>query len=151
MRTKIFFISLITVFLLVGSLLAGGVARIVVNDNIIEAGEEIGAYLVLDGDGTYDVYAALTGGVLGSQIFLFTESGSLVPFNGDISSLQNLKLRSNLDFSSLGVREKIIQLLPKVPLDDTSQIKGTYTFIVALCTPGKLDFVYVDQTQIEIR
>lgn len=128
---------------------AGGKAKVVVNDQVVEKGEAIGAAVVLDGDGSYDVYAALTGGVLGEQLLLFKEDGTMVPFNGDLSSLP--KLRANVNLNSLSVKDKIITLLPKVSLDDTSSIKGTYTFIVALCTPGKLDFPVIDQVSVEIK
>ncbi len=128
---------------------AGGKAKVVVNDQMVEKGEEVGALVILDGDGSYDVYAALTGGVFGEQLMIFQEDGGMVPFNGDFASLP--RLRTNLNLGSLSVEDKIITLIPKVPLVDTSSLRGTYTFIVALCTPGQLDFPVFDQLSVEIK
>ena len=153
MKTYLMKTGMLTVLCLclvmAGIAAAGGKAKVVVNDQVVESGEAIGAFVVLDGDGTYDVYAALTGGILGDQFMIFKEDGTMVPFNGDLTSLP--KLKANLNFNSLSVKDKIISLLPKMPLDDTSSIKGTYTFMVGLCTPGKLDFPVIDQISVDVK
>jgi len=123
-----------------------GQIKVVVNSTTIEAGESLGATLLLNGDGSYDVYAAITGGALGSSLFMFNEQGALVTSASPLA-----KIRSNIDISTLSVEEKIIALLPKFDLLDTASLKGVYTFYVALCTPGNLDFTELDFIQVEIK
>jgi len=123
-----------------------GQIKIVVNSTNIEAGQALGATLLLKGSGNYDVYAALTGGVLGSSLFMFTQDGALVPFSSTMP-----KLRSNINISDLSVEQRMISLLPKFDIMDTSALKGIYTFYVALCTPGKLDFTELDFIKVEIQ
>lgn len=123
-----------------------GQVKVVVNSTAIEAGEALGATLLLNGDGSYDVYAALTGGVLGSLLYMFNEQGLLVPFSSPMA-----KMRSNINLSTLSVDDKIISLLPKFDLLDTAGLKGDYTFYVALCTPGNLDFTDLDFIQVQIK
>jgi len=60
-KFKLFFSVLLIFFVSSVYIYAAGQAQIVVNDEQIESGEELGAYLVLDGDGTYDIYVAISG------------------------------------------------------------------------------------------
>ena len=124
---------------------AGGAIKVAVNDALVEAGEELAVNFVLNGDGRYDVYAAFTGGALGSTLFMFTPTG-LAPLAGSMP-----KFRENIDIGSLSVKERILTLLPKIPFTDTTGLKGVYTFYVALCTPGQLDFTAFDFIQVEIQ
>jgi len=127
---------------------AEGQVAVLNNDNILEQGEEIGAMLVVNGDGRYDVYAAVSGGILAENIFVFGKDGALVPWIPG-SDIMPPKLLDNVEISSLSVNERMIQLLPKLPHSD--DLKGTYVFFGVLCTPGTIDLKVVDVQQIEIK
>ncbi len=125
---------------------AAGQIAILTNDTIIEPGEELGATVVLNGDGQYDVYVAITGGVLGETFYLFDSNGGLVPWIPTEGLPE--KFRSNLDLASLAIQEKMIQVLPRIPLVD---IAGNYTFYAGLTTPGQLDFPVLDTLPVEVK
>ena len=124
---------------------AAGQIAVVTNDTNVEQGEQFGATVVLNGDGRYDVYVGLTGGVLGSSILAFDAEGNLVPWDG--TGLP-AKLRDNVDLASLSVKEKIISLFARMPLDG---LAGSYTFYGALGTPGQLEFPIVDVLEVEVK
>ena len=137
----------ITTFLIfsVAITFAGEKIKVVVNNELVEAGEDLGASLVLNGTGTYDVYAAVTGGALGNDLYMFTSTGGLIPL-GDTMP----KLRENLNIGTLSTKDSIISLLPKMVLGGVS-LNGIYTFYVALCTPGQLDFTDLDFISVTIQ
>jgi len=123
-----------------------GAIKVIANNSTIEAGQSLGAALLLNGSGSYDVYAAIGGGVFGNTLHMFSQGGVFTPLAGTMP-----KLKSNINIGSLSTKEKIISLLPKMSLPDTSALKGTYTFYAALCTPGSLDFTEFDAFHFEIK
>ncbi|MCP4702359.1 MAG: hypothetical protein GY862_36685 [Gammaproteobacteria bacterium] len=125
---------------------AAGQAAVLTNDTVIEAGEELGATLVLNGDGRYDVYAAVTGGALGPDIYVFGPGGALIKWEAPAPIP---KLLENADLANMPVADKIIRLFPKMPLG--SELAGTYTFYGALSTSGQLDFPVIDQVSVEVK
>ena len=126
---------------------ADGQIAVVTNDTVIEAGEEFGATIVLNGDGRYDVYLGLAGGILGEVIYAFDANGALMPWQPE-TGLPPAKLRDNVDLASLSVKERIIQVLPRIPLEG---LAGSYMFYGALATPGQLDFPIVDTLPVEVK
>ncbi|MCP4699972.1 MAG: hypothetical protein GY862_24440 [Gammaproteobacteria bacterium] len=131
-----------------GAVSAAGQVAIVINDTVIEEGEEVGITLVLNGDGHYDVYAAVTGGALGSDIHVFGPGGVPILWTPD----QNVpKLLDDVDLGSLAVKDKIIQLVPKIEIPLGSGLEGEYTFYGALSTPGQMDFPILDAVPIKVR
>ncbi|RKZ80066.1 MAG: hypothetical protein DRR19_24145 [Candidatus Parabeggiatoa sp. nov. 1] len=127
---------------------ADGQIAVVTNDITIDPGEEFGATVVLNGDGRYDVYIGVVGGVLGEVIHAFDADGAFIPW--DPEGPPPVKLRDNVDLASLSVNERIIPVLPRIPLDGFA---GTYMFYAALTPPGELDFQeqYLDALQVEIK
>lgn len=121
---------------------AGESIKVVANDEFVQAGEELGVSLVLGGTASHDVYAAVTGGALGNGVVFIAQDGS--------TSKTPVKLRSNLNFGAIGAADRIVQVLPRVPLGG-SGIAGKYTFYGALCTPGQLDFNIYDAITIELQ
>jgi len=109
---------------------AVGNIAIVTNDTKIESGEELGITLVLGGSGTYDVYGAVTGGILGASFFVFDENSNLLPWDG---SGPPPKLRSNVTIENLSTSDKIIPLLPRIPVGGLS---GNYAAFGVLVPAG---------------
>ncbi|MBF0102328.1 MAG: hypothetical protein HQK77_15610 [Desulfobacterales bacterium] len=130
------------------TLYAEGMLKLVVRDRVIEPGEELAIYLLLNGSENYDVYAALTGGALQDQVFMVDQQAMFIPFNPN-EPLP--KLRDNLNLSQLSIKDKIITLIPKFLFKDTVAFQGMYTFYGVLCSPGTLNFIEVQTVQVEIK
>jgi hypothetical protein len=124
---------------------AAGQIAVVSNDTDVDSGEEFGATLVLSGDGRYDVYAGVTGGVFGEMIYAFTPTGDFIPVDWIAPPP---KLKDNVELSQLSVKERIISLLPKIPL---AGYAGSYIIYVGLTTPGQLDFPIFDALEVEVK
>jgi len=113
--------GLLTFGMAIGLSLSSGMAAAVgqitvaTNDTVIETGEEFSAIVALNGDGRYDVYIGITGGVFGSDFQAFNADGALVPWVQ--AEGPPPKLRDNVDLDSLSVKDKIISLLGRMPLD----------------------------------
>lgn len=109
---------------------AVGNIAVVTNDTKIESGEELGITLVIGGTGTYDVYGAVTGGMLGPNIFVFNPDGSLLLWDGVTPPA---KLRENVTIENLETKDKVISLLPRIPLNG---LTGTYAAFGVLVPAG---------------
>jgi hypothetical protein len=106
----------------------------VVPKNPVSSGEELGIRMVVEGPGTYDVYAALAGGALGPVLLLWDGgSNAWMPWDG--VSQPSAVLR-NADLGALPVDERIYELLPKMPL--SGGLEGTYQVYGVLFEPGDL-------------
>lgn len=147
MKVKLFILVCMALFITVTAqtVLAAGAVKVAVSSQTLGTGEDLGAVLLLGGDGNYDVYAAITGGLLQEALYMFTPTGILPATAEELP-----KLRENVDLAGLSVNDKIIQLLPKFSVD-AAALAGVYSFYVALCTPGQLDFVALDMVQVEIK
>ena len=108
---------------------AAGNIAVLVNDTNVKSGEEIGIKVVLNGDGVYDAYMWIEGGVLGDAKLGIDEAGQFVPWNDQAPP----KLRTGIDLATLSVKDKIVNVLPKVP---ATGLTGTYTLNAALSAPG---------------
>ncbi len=115
-----------------GMAAAVGEITVVANDTLIKQGEELSAIVALNGDGRYDVYVGLTGGILNTYIFAFDANGGLILWDGKGAPA---KLRENIDLASLSVKEKVIKLFPRLPL--SSDLAGTYSIYAVLSAPGQ--------------
>ncbi|MDM8545998.1 hypothetical protein [Candidatus Venteria ishoeyi] len=124
---------------------AAGQAAVIVSDTQVEQGELLGADLVLNGSGTYDVYVAFSAGLLGTDLYFFTDSG-LQPWNPQGNAPIPSPLRTNFDLSQ-AISQRIIPLFPELSLAD---FPGAYIFYVGLTTPGQLDFPVLDTVPVII-
>ncbi|MBF0199882.1 MAG: hypothetical protein HQK66_00945 [Desulfamplus sp.] len=154
MKRKFYVALVVFVILLFGSdgAFAQGKARLAVPHLSLGAGQELGAVVILSGTGNYDLYAAVTGGVLGDELYLFRGTLDLVPLSSSVSDTASLgipKLMENLNFESLSVADRIVTLIPKLTITDGS-LAGIYTFFVALTSPGRDDFQH-DTLTVEIK
>jgi hypothetical protein len=128
---------LLTFGMAIGLLLSSGIAAAVgqiaavTNDTVIETGEEFGFIVTLNGDGRYDVYVGITGGAFGTGFVAFDTNGVLLPWD---PAGAPPKLMDNADLATLSIQEKIISLLPRMPLDGYA---GDYVIYAALSTPGQ--------------
>ncbi len=114
-----------------GMAAAAGQIAVVTNDDNIASGEEFGATVVLNGDGQYDVYVGITGGVFGGNFQAFTPGG-LVPWVQ--AEGPPLKLMDNVDLANMSTKERIIALVPKMLLTGYG---GDYQIYAALSAPGQ--------------
>lgn len=129
-----------------GAAMAAGKIAILSNDVNVDTGEEFGATIVLSGDGQYDVYAGVTGGVFGQDLFAFAPTGEFVLVDWVTPPP---KLKDNVELSQLSVKERIISLLPRMPLDG---LGGTYIIYVGLTKPGQFpDFPIFDYLAVEVK
>jgi hypothetical protein len=142
--------SVITAGLLFGSsaVMAAGQIAVITNDTVIESGEEIGATVVLNGDGQYDVYVGITGGYFGGDIYAFTRDGGLVKWDAATGAAP-AKFLDNASLSDMSVNERVIRLFPRIPLSE--EYKGSYVFLAGLSSPGQLDFPIVDKLAVEVK
>ena len=108
---------------------AAGNIAVLVNDTNVKSGEEIGIKVVLNGDGVYDAYMWISGGVLGAAKLGIDGTGQFVAWNDQAPP----KLRSGIDLATLSVKDKIINVLPKVP---AAGLTGTYSLNASLSAPG---------------
>lgn len=147
MKVKIFIVMCMALLITMTAqvVFAAGSLKLAVSNQTIESGEDLGAVLLLNGDGNYDVYAAITGGILQNALLMFTSGGGLAMAAADLP-----KLMDNVNIGSLEINDKIIELLPKFSVDDGASLAGTYYFYVALCTPGQFDFIVVDMVTVTI-
>ena len=122
---------------------AAGHIAVLVNDTNLQSGEEIGIKVVLNGDGVYDAYMWIEGGVLGGAKLGINEAGQFVPWNDQAPP----KLRSGIDLATLSVQDKIVNVLPKVP---AAGLTGVYTLNAALSVPGTVNFNPTDNVQVVI-
>jgi hypothetical protein len=122
---------------------AAGNIAVLVNDTNVQSGEEIGIKVVLNGDGVYDAYMWIEGGVLGDAKLGIDEAGQFVPWNDQAPP----KLRSGIDLATLSVQDKIVNVLPKVP---ATGLTGTYSLNAALSVAGTLEFNPTDNVQVVI-
>jgi hypothetical protein len=122
---------------------AAGNIAVLVNDTNVQSGEEIGIKVVFNGDGVYDAYMWIEGGVLGDAKLGIDEAGQFVAWNDQAPP----KLRNGIDLATLSVQDKIVNVLPKVP---ATGLTGTYTLNAALSAPGTLDFNPTDNVQVVI-
>jgi Zn-dependent alcohol dehydrogenase len=129
-----------------GVVMAEGQIAIVTNDTIVESGEELGATVVLNGEGQYDVYLGITGGVFGGDIYAFDKNGALEKW--DPAGAPPAKLRDNVNLADMSVKERLIKVLPRMTL---SEYVGSYTFYAALSTPGELDFPIIDTLNVDVK
>ncbi|SEH08955.1 hypothetical protein [Candidatus Venteria ishoeyi] len=132
---------------------AEGHAAIVFNDNLIEEGEELGVQAIVAGEGTFDIYAALLGGIIPpGQIMMFDANGGISPVI-DLNNPQNAaellkyKLYSNAKLEDIQIQDRIKTLLPKMQLPG---IPGKYTFAIGLTAPGDMSFNFVKLDMVEI-
>jgi hypothetical protein len=129
--------GLLTCGIAVGLSLSSGIATaagqiaVVSNDTVIEPGEEFGATVVLNGDGQYDVYVGITGGVFGADFQIFTQGGLVpwIPAEGPPP-----KLLDNADLANMSIKERIIALVPRMSL---AGFAGDYAIYAALSAPGQ--------------
>jgi hypothetical protein len=145
------FTSVVTAGLLLGSsmVMAQGQIAVVTNDDLIESGEEIGATVVLNGDGRYDVYIGITGGYFGSDIYAFTTDGRFLVKWDYATGVPPDKFLADVDLSAMPVSERVIRLFPRIPLP--AELRGSYVFLAALSTPGQLDLPVIDQWRVEVK
>jgi Zn-dependent alcohol dehydrogenase len=122
---------------------AAGNIAVLVNDTKVQSGEEIGIKVVMNGDGLYDAYMWIEGGVLGGAKLAIDETGQFAPWNDQAPP----KLRNSIDLAALTVKDKIVNVLPKVP---ATGLTGTYNLTAALAAPGTLDFNPTDNVQVII-
>jgi len=122
---------------------AAGNIAVLVNDTNVRSGEEIGIKVVFNGDGVYDAYMWIEGGVLGGAKLGIDEAGQFVPWNDQAPP----KLRSGIDLATLSVQDRIVNVLPKVP---ATGLTGTYSLNAALSVAGTLDFNPTDNVQVII-
>ena len=125
---------------------AAGQIAMVSNDTTIEPGEEFSATVMLNGEGQYDVYFGVTGGVLGETIHALDANGALIPWKPEAGP--PAKLRDNVDLASLSVEQKNIAVFSGIRLDG---LTGSYTLYAALSTPGQLDFPVIDVLKVEVK
>lgn len=123
---------------------AAGQIAMLVNDTEVLPGEEIGITVVLNGDGVYDAYVWLEGGVLAGAKFAVDENGQWVVRNDQAPQ----KLRANINIGTSTLQEKIITLLPRLKLEN---IAGRYKLTAALTTPGQLDFNPKDEVTVVLQ
>lgn len=122
---------------------AAGNIAVLVNDTNVRSGEEIGIKVVLNGDGVYDAYMWIEGGVLGGAKLGIDAAGQFVAWNDQAPP----KLRNGIDLGALSVQDKIVNVLPKVPAQG---LTGTYSLNAALSVAGTLDFNPTDNVQVVI-
>jgi len=120
---------------------AAGNIAVVTNDDKVEKGEELGITLVIGGDGTYDVYGAVVGGVF-PEIFVFGPTG-LVPLSSVLPNPP--KLKENVTIETLSTQDKIIPLLPRIPL---SGFAGSYTIFGVLVPAGQPVMDHLDNLDL---
>lgn len=144
--------TLLSLGLAAGLSLSSGIAAaegqiaIVSNDTVIESGEEFGATLVLSGDGNYDVYVGLVGGILDKDsIYAIDSSVTLIKW---VPPELPAKFRDNVDIGSLTVDGRIISVFPRI---NVAEFPGTYTFYAALSTVGQLDFPVIDVLEVTVK
>jgi hypothetical protein len=114
-----------------GIAIAAGQIAVVTNDTVVESGEEFGATVVLNGDGQYDVYVGITGGVFGADFQVFTPGG-LVPWVQ--AEGPPPKLMDNVNLANMSIKERMIALVPRMPL---AGYAGDYAIYGALSAPGQ--------------
>ena len=122
--------------------LAAGQVKLVPNDSVVDEGEPVGVYMVLSGDGVYDVYVTLTGGLLGEALFYFK------PDLYQFELFTPVAYRSGLDLASLSVDDKLLYILPEIELPG---IPGVYTFRAFLANPGDTTPVAEDSISVELK
>lgn len=122
---------------------AVGQITVTTNDTVVETGELFSAIVALNGDGRYDVYVGITGGVFGGNFSVFNAAGGFVPWLS--AEGPPPKLRDNVDLGSLSVKDKIIRLLPRISLKGYT---GNYAIYAVLSTPGQFQQQLQDGTLI---
>ncbi|WP_069469765.1 hypothetical protein [Candidatus Marithrix sp. Canyon 246] len=123
---------------------AAGNIIVLVNDTNVQSGEEIGIKVVLNGDGVYDAYIWIEGGVLDGATLTVNKDGQWVLRNDQSPQ----KLRANIDIETLNLQKKIITLLPRLKFEN---IAGRYKLTAALTTPGQLDFKLIDEIFVVLK
>ncbi len=125
---------------------------------LVDEGEELGIKAIIDGDGTYDVYAALLGGILGpSGIIMFGKDGVVSPSfdlsnSSDIPELLKHRLMENVSLQETPLRERVKTLIPKMVLGGAG-LAGTYSVVIGLTAPGDttFNFLSLDQISVELK
>jgi len=112
---------------------AAGNVAVVSNATVVKAGEELGISVVLDGDGSYDVYIGITGGIFENDFIAFDANSELVTWQPPTLPA---KLRNNINIANLSAKDKIIELFPRISLDEYA---GNYSVYAVLTKPGKFD------------
>lgn len=125
-----------------GMTMAIGQIAVVTNDIVVETGEELSAIVALSGDARYDVYVAITGGAFGNGFMVFDANNVLIPW--DLKSTP-AKLRDNVDLASLSVKDRVIKLFPRLPLENAV---GHYSIYAVLSAPGQFQQQLQESTLI---
>ena len=115
-----------------GMTAAAGQIVVTANDTVVETGEEFSAIVALNGDGRYDVYVGITGGILGTTIATFDTNRGIIPWVPAEGA--PVKLRDNVDLASLSIKDKIIPLFSKQSFDAAA---GNYLIYAVLSAPGQ--------------
>jgi hypothetical protein len=112
---------------------------------LVDSGEEFGAIVVLNDTGHYDIYVGMVN-VATDDFFFFDDQGVLSPWKLE-EGLLPAKFRDNVNLAHLSVKDRVIELLPKMPF--AAVPAGHYAMAVLFCTPGQYEFYIADLFEIK--